>query len=490
MELFHIKTNCIYLCYYIMRILLTGATGYIGKRLLPALVELGHHVICCVRDRDRFNPPDSLLPHIDIIEIDLAKKETLKYIPKHIDGAYYLVHSMASTDDFKSLEELTANNFVEAIQHTNVKHLIYLGGMVNEDELSEHLRSRKNVEDILAQGSYHFTALRAGIIIGSGSASFEIIRDLVEKLPLMVTPKWLNTRCQSIGIVDVISFLSLSLFNPKTFDNNFDIGGADILTYKEMLLHFAQVRALKRFIFTLPIMTPRLSSYWLYFVTSTSYNLAVSLVDSMKVEVVSRDNELAGILGIEVMGYDESLKRAFQKIESNEIVSSWKDAFASSGFKADISDYIKVPTFGVFTDERKRAFNSREQVLENIWQIGGETGWYAGNWLWQLRGYLDKLVGGVGLRRGRTNVNSIHAGDALDFWRVLYANREEGRLLLYAEMKLPGEAWLEFKVNQNEVIQTATFRPLGIAGRLYWFAVLPFHGFIFNGMLKSISTST
>lgn len=470
-----------------MRILLTGATGYIGKRLLPALVDEGHEVICCVRDKDRFNPPQSLLSKIEIIELDLVDADSLQKIPKDIDGAYYLVHSMSTSTDYKVIEQQAAENFRKAIAQTALKHLIYLSGIVNEDQLSEHLVSRKNVEDELGKGSYNFTTLRAGIIIGSGSASFEIIRDLVEKLPVMIAPKWLKTRCQPIGIADVIRFLSSSLFRPETFNKNFDIGGADILTYKEMLLSFGKVRSLKRYILTVPVMTPKLSSYWLYFVTSTSYNLASSLVDSMKIEVVCRNNDLEKILNITPITYEASLKRAFQKVENNEIVSSWKDAYVSSGFNLDISDFIQVPTYGCFVDRRKKSFEERDKVVKNIWRIGGETGWYAGNWLWQLRGYLDKMAGGVGLRRGRTNVNAIHAGDVLDFWRVLYANKEEGRLLLYAEMKLPGEAWLEFKIEGEELVQTATFRPLGILGRLYWYAVLPFHGFIFKGMLKEIT---
>jgi uncharacterized protein YbjT (DUF2867 family) len=394
---------------------------------------------------------------------------------------------MASSNDYKSIEQLSAENFRKALAATKIKHLVYLSGMVNESQLSDHLISRKNVEDELAKGHYHFTTLRAGIIIGSGSASFEIIRDLIEKLPVMITPKWLKTRCQSIGIVDVISFLVKTLFKKETYDKNFDIGGSDILTYKEMLLKFAEVRDLKRYIITLPVMTPKLSSYWLYFVTSTSYKLASSLVDSMKVEVVCRNQDLNNILDINPMSYEMALKRAFQKVENNQIVSSWKDAYVSSGFKAEISDSIEVPIYGCFIDKRSKEFESKDQVVKNIWKIGGETGWYTGNWLWQLRGYLDKLAGGVGLRRGRTSIDNIHAGDVLDFWRVLYANRSEGRLLLYAEMKLPGEAWLEFKIEDNNLVQTATFRPLGILGRLYWYAVLPFHGYIFNGMISAIS---
>lgn len=470
-----------------MKILLTGSTGYIGKRLIPVLVDAGHEVVCCVRDPKRFNPPESLVEKITVLQLDLLDKASLEHIPKDIDGAYYLVHSMSSEGDYKSLEETSAQNFRQALKNTNVNHVIYLSGIVNETELSKHLSSRKNVEDELAKGDYNFTALRAGIIIGSGSASFEIIRDLVEKLPIMITPKWLNTKCQPIGISDVMAFLSKSLFNPETYNANFDIGGPDILTYKEMLLNFGKARNLKRRIYTVPVMTPKLSSYWLYFVTSTSYKLAKSLVNSMKVEVVCRDNRINDILGITPLSYSEALKRAFSKIENNEILSSWKDAYSSSGINFNISDFINVPSYGCFKDSRTKPIENREASINKIWAIGGNTGWYYGTWLWKIRGYMDKLFGGVGLRRGRTNPITINVGDSIDFWRVLYADKTEGRLLLFAEMKLPGEAWLEFKVKDNKLIQTATFRPLGLAGRLYWYAVLPFHGFIFKGMLKALT---
>lgn len=471
-----------------MKILLTGSTGYIGKRLLPVLIELGHEVVCCVRDVKRFNPPESLKESITVIKVDLLDEASLENIPKDIDGAFYLVHSMSSSGDYEALEETSAINFRNALKNTKVQHVLYLSGIVNEKELSKHLSSRKNVEEELSKGDYNFTALRAGIIIGSGSASFEIIRDLVEKLPIMITPKWLHTKCQPIGISDVIEFLSKSLFNSETYNQNFDIGGPDILSYKNMLLDFGKMRNLKRKIFVVPIMTPKLSSYWLYFVTSTSYKLATSLVHSMKIEVICRDNRLNTILGITPLSYKESLKRAFSKIENNEILSSWKDSYASSDLNFNISDFIEVPSFGCFKDSRKRTIENRAISINKIWSIGGKTGWYYGNWLWRIRGVMDKFFGGVGLRRGRTNLSSINVGDSIDFWRVIYANKEEGRLLLFAEMKLPGEAWLEFKIENDQLVQTATFRPLGLFGRLYWYAVLPFHGFIFKGMLKQLTS--
>jgi uncharacterized protein YbjT (DUF2867 family) len=473
-----------------MKILLTGANGYIGKRLLPKLIEEGHYIVCSVRDKARFHFDENIRSKIEIIEMDTLIPETLRNIPKDIDAAYYLVHSMADSANFQDLELQSASNFRVALSSTQAKHLIYLSGIVNEAELSKHLLSRKNVEIELSKGSYHFTCIRAGIIVGSGSASFEIIRDLVEKLPIMITPRWLLTRCQPIAVSDVISALAKSLMNEKTFDRSFDIGADEITNYKEMLLSYARVRKLKRRIWIVPVMTPRLSSYWLYFVTSTSYKLAQALVDSMKVEVICRDNELLKILNIQPISYIDAIIRAFDKIESNEIISSWKDAYSSSDAKEKLSKYIFVPEFGCFKDQRKRKIENFSQCIDKLWSIGGDNGWYYANWLWRIRGFLDKLFGGVGLRRGRTNQKVISAGDALDFWRVIYAAKDEVRLLLYAEMKLPGEAWLEFKVAENILVQTATFRPLGLLGRLYWYLVFPLHSIIFKGLIRKLTENT
>lgn len=469
-----------------MKVLLTGATGYIGKRLLPVLIGKGCQVVCAVRDKQRFNIQNSLRPFVEVIELDFLRRETLDVIPFDIDVAYYLLHSMSSSKHYQSLESLSAGNFKMVMSRTRVKQVIYLSGIINDEELSEHLRSRRDVENELASGTYAFTCLRAGIVIGSGSASFEIIRDLVEKLPVMITPRWLNTKCQPIGVSDVIRILIGVILNKKCLNQNFDIGGIDVLTYKEMLLSFAKERGLRRWILTLPVMTPRLSSYWLYFVTSTSYRLAVALVSSMKVEVVCEDNRINSILDIQPIGYEESLKKAFIKIRQNEVVSSWKDALISGHLNVKVSEFINVPEFGCFNDVRVMPMKSRDNCVDRIWRIGGQTGWYYANWLWRLRGLLDRICGGVGLRRGRTHNDILEVGDALDFWRVFYANKKEGRLLLFAEMKLPGEAWLEFKTDNSRLIQTATFRPKGLWGRLYWYFVYPFHGFIFKGLLKAL----
>jgi uncharacterized protein YbjT (DUF2867 family) len=472
-----------------MKVLLTGVTGYIAKRLLPVLLAEGHEVVCCVRDRQRFDAFRYKTARLSVIEVDFLKIETLRVIPEDIDAAYYLIHSMAATTgDFEAMEKISATNFRDRIQQTKARQVIYLSGIINDDTLSKHLTSRKNVEQILGLGSFSLTTLRAGIIIGPGSASFEIIRDLVEKLPVMIAPRWLNTPTQPIAIRNVIEFLSGVLLNEPTYNHSYDIGGPDILTYKQMLLGFAQVRGLKRSIGIVPVMTPKLSSYWLYFITSTSYSLAQNLVDSMKVEVICKANNLQELLGIVPLSYEYAIKEAFTITEQDLVPSRWTDALTSSVLADGISKHISVPVHGCFVDYRKTRINDGEKVMRKLWSIGGTNGWYYGDWLWGIRGFIDKLFGGVGLRRGRKNQQEISPGDTLDFWRVLIAEKEEKRLLLYAEMKLPGEAWLEFNIDKENMLhQTATFRPLGLWGRLYWYSVLPLHGFVFRGMIRNIA---
>lgn len=471
-----------------MKILLTGANGYIGMRLLPELLKNGHEVICAVRDKNRLPLEPETIKKISVVEVDFAEEVDLNSFPTDIDVAYYLIHSMSgSTGDFDKIEAQAAKNFNIYMAHTSVKQVIYLSGIVNEEKLSKHLSSRKKVEDILFGGNYHLTVLRAGIVVGSGSSSFEIIRDLCEKLPVMIAPKWLDTKIQPIAVRDVISFLYGVMDREDCFDQSFDIGGPDILTYKKMLKKYAEIRDLHLWIISVPVMSPRLSSYWLYFVTSTSYKLAVNLVDSMKMEVVAKDDRLQQILGIKPLSYEEAIEKAFVKIEQNLVVSSWKDAL-TAGRLHNLQEYIQVPKYGCLKDKKVFKIEQPDKVLNRIWAIGGEHGWYYGNSLWKIRGFMDKMVGGVGLRRGRTSPTNLYTGDALDFWRVLYADRESKRLLLFAEMKLPGEAWLEFCINdKNELVQTATFRPKGIWGRLYWYAMLPFHYFIFGGMIRNIA---
>jgi uncharacterized protein YbjT (DUF2867 family) len=470
-----------------MKLLITGTTGYIAKRLALQLLEDNkHELVCCVRDMNRI--PDEIEDHprCSFIKIDFLEPQP-NIIPKDIDAAYYLIHSMATdNEDFEELEQRCAKNFKALIEETQCQQVIYLSGIVNDNSLSKHLKSRLQVEQTLKSDIYGLTTFRAGIIVGSGSASFEIIRDIVEKLPVMVTPKWLNTKTQPIGIRDVLAFLEGALGKKDLFNKSYDIFGPEILTYKQLLLQFAEVRDLKRYIYTLPVLTPKLSSYWLYFVTSTSFQLAQALVDSMKVEVIGKPSDINDRLNVQPMAYKTAVDLAFQRIQQNSVISSWKDAVSSGVFKDQLSKHIELPQFGCFKDVRSREIIDEAYTIEKIWSIGGRNGWYSFNGLWKIRGYIDKLFGGVGLRRGRTHDTYLEPGDPLDFWRVLFADKDEKRLLLFAEMKLPGEAWLEFKIVKNKLFQRAVFRPKGVWGRLYWYMVLPFHAFVFKGMLNAL----
>ncbi|WP_316826914.1 SDR family oxidoreductase [Pedobacter miscanthi] len=477
-----------------MKILLTGANGYIGTRLLPLLLEEKHEIVCMVRDKRRFISQSDLSNQVKVITGDLLDAETLNEIPEDIDIAYYLVHSMSSSQSsFSDMEKASSENFSRVIKTTSCKQIIYLTGIANDEHLSKHLGSRLAVEEELKSSGKACTILRAAIIIGSGSASFEIIRDLTEKIPFMITPKWVETRCQPIGIRDVLAYLIGVLHNNKAYNQTFDIGGPDILTYREMLLGYAKERGLKRWIFTVPVLTPRLSSLWLNMITPVPYSLARSLVDSMKNEVICKDNRIKEVVPRVCLSYAESLHLAFEKIDQNSIVSSWKDALNRGYLNSNFMDQIKVPQNGTLQYKVKMPFERKaEEVFDNIWRIGGNRGWYFMDWLWHLRGFLDKMFGGVGTRRGRTSNTDLQAGDVLDFWRVLLADKKARRLLLYAEMKVPGEAWLELKLVEFHgkafLSQIATFRPKGLWGRVYWYAMWPFHIVLFKGMAKEITT--
>jgi uncharacterized protein YbjT (DUF2867 family) len=475
-----------------MKILLTGSTGYIGKRLLQQLLEQGHSVTCLVRSLERLMTAEQSLEGVNGIEVDLLNPVPTSLHSMDLDVAFFLIHSMStSIGEFMKEEALSAGNFADFIRQTNCKQIIYLSGISNSEKLSRHLQSRKNVEDILRNSGKYLTVIRAGIIVGSGSASFEIIRDLMEKMPLIIAPTWVKTLCQPVAVGNVIKYLSGCMLHPDTYDQTFDIGGAEILSYKQMLLQYAEVRGLKRRIYVVPFISPRISSYWLYFVTSTSYYLAVNLVNSMKVEVVCKDTRLKDILHITPLTYKEACTRALERINLDAVQSSWTDA-VSMKKPGQLFQYLEVPTYGVLRDRRSIRINGDpERVLNKEFSIGGDTGWYYANWIWQIRGVMDKMVGGVGLRRGRRNATELNPGDSLDFWRVLIADRENMRLLLFAEMKVPGEAWLEFRILKKRdgyyLFQTATFMPKGLSGRLYWFLLLPIHLVMFKGMIKEIA---
>ena len=479
-----------------MHILLTGANGYIGMRLLPVLVEAGHEVTCVVRDSKRFSPLPHLLNKISIIEFDFLQDEKINPVFKgnKFHAAYYLIHSLNDKNGaLVENEKHSSESFVEVCSLTGVKQIIYLSGITNAGHLSPHLAARKTVKDILCKSGIAYTIFEAGIIVGSGSASFEIIRDLVEKLPLMIAPRWLNTKCQPIAIRNVINYLCNCLLDEKTLNKTFEIGGPTVLTYKQMLLEFAKVRGIKRYIITLPISSNTTSAYFIYFVTSASLALTKQLTKSMQNDMVVKDFSVLDIIPQYLYTYEEAIEMAFKRIEQNMVVSSWKDAASSSLTDLDINEYIEVPRYGCYKDRKWVEIdeNKIEEVADRFFGIGGSNGWYYADSLWHLRGVIDKLFGGVGLERGRRSESKIQPGDALDFWRVLLVDHKNHRLLLFAEMKLPGEAWLEFSIVRNKyrciLTQTATFRPQGVAGRNYWYLMLPFHYFIFRNMINRIA---
>lgn len=478
------------------KILVTGANGFVGKRLIIELLNQGHelYALCRIKGTKVFAEDRA---HLNYIWGDLRHPDTLKQIPHDIQAAYYLVHSMSDiVANLVSTELEVAQAFVEGVKNSSIKQIIYLGGIINDEQnLSPHLKSRLLVEQTLKASQIPCTVLRASLIIGSGSASFEIIRDLCEKLPIMIAPKWVNSLCQPIAIRDVLFYLSQVLLNPVCMDQTFDIGGPDIFSFKQVLLEYAKFRHLKRWIINVPVLTPHLSSYWLVFITSVNYSLCAYLVESMKTNTVVQLKTLQSLIPHTCLSYHEALQLTFQKIAQNEVVSSWMDSWEVGGKDPNMAHYLQVPHEGCLKDER-RVFiqDSKQAALDRIWRLGGDTGYYALNWAWRLRGFLDQIIGGVGLNRGRRHPCEIMPGDSIDFWRVIAADKNKGQLILFAGMKVPGEAWLQFKIepknNRWLLIQTATFRPKGILGRLYWYSLIPFHLFIFQKMANALAGKT
>lgn len=474
------------------KILVTGATGFIGKRLIAQLLENNHEVWALVRVKGTsiFAKENA---NLHLVWGDLRDSHALDQIPQDLEVAYYLMHSMGEmSSSLSETERAVAENFVNALKKTRIQQIIYLAGIIRGDDLSPHLQSRLMVENILKESQIPTTILRASIIVGSGSASFEIIRDLVEKLPLMIAPRWLLSKCQPIGIRDILFYLQAVMLHPKCLNETFEVGGPDVLTFKDVLHQFAQVRGLIRYIITVPVLTPRLSSYWLVFITSVPFTLASYLVESMKTNTNCADNRIHGIFAHSCLTYKEAIEQAFLKIKQNEVTSTWMDAWSLRTIDQDIKQYIEVPTDGVLQDIQKVTIEGDpNRVLDNVWKIGGTNGWYALDWAWDLRGLMDKFVGGVGMNRGRRHPTEIMVGDSIDFWRVLKADRKEEHLILYAQMKMPGEGWLEFRIDRSqptpELIQIATLRPKGLFGRFYWYLLFPFHYWIFRRMAKAIA---
>jgi uncharacterized protein YbjT (DUF2867 family) len=466
-------------------------------RLIQELLAADHEITATVRDRRRFAMDNfgENEPRLHVVEADFLDASTLENLPQGIDAAYYLIHSMGSGGDFARKEAQCATNFSDAAKSHGWKRIIYLGGLAADDgPLSEHLASRRKVQDILSGCGVPLTTLRASIIVGSGSASFEIIRDLAEKLPVLITPRWVHTHCQPIAIRNVLDYLTGILNHPETMGESYDIGGPEVMSYLDLIKRYCDVRGLRRIFLPTRVLSPRLSSGWLCLLTSTSFPLARSLVDSLTHETVCRDTKLRAIIPLELLTYCEAVERALARIAQNHVPSSWINSLAAGTLSPHLFDAIKVPEHGILSDSRTVPLTApREDVIARIWSIGGSVGWPSMNWAWRLRGVIDKFFGGIGIRRGRRHPLDLHAGDALDFWRVLLADRAKGRLMLYAEMKLPGEAWLEFSIEDapdgsHMLRQTATFRPQGLLGRLYWMVVLPFHWILFPRMARNLAS--
>lgn len=465
-----------------MKILLTGSTGYIGRRLKQILLnDENIELKLLVRNKKSVSSMDK---KIEIIEGDTFNKESLKEALKDVEVAYYLIHSL-SNENYKDLDKISAQNFLDVAALCGVKRIIYLGGLgVKNENTSEHLLSRIETGEILSSNKNVQTIwFRAGVIIGSGSASFEIIRNLTEKLPIMTTPKWVDTKAQPIAVSDVLSYLHNGLYLNEKENLIVDIG-SEQLSYKNMMLKTAKVLGLKRYLITLPFMSINLSSYWLNLFTPVPFTVAKALIEGLKSEVIiQNDHAKKYFPNIIPISYEEAVKNAIKEIEENQVISRWNDKGDGVWEKNAQNEISKA----VFIDRKEVDISNLEasKVYQSFIGIGGENGWFDFDFLWELRGIIDKLIGGVGLKRGRRSQCDLRISDCLDFWKVVDLKKDE-RLLLYAQMKVPGEAWLEFKIKDNKLIQSAYFYPKGVLGRLYWYALVPLHYFVFNNMIKSI----
>src|SRR5579871_533898 len=466
-------------------ILLTGATGYVGGRLLHALQAAGDRVRCLSRH------PEALRPRVarttEVVKGDVLDSGSLARAMVGVHSAYYLVHSMASANSFEAEDRLAANAFALAARAAGVNRIIYLGGLGSGGDLSAHLRSRQEVGRILRESGVATIEFRAAIVIGSGSASFEMIRALVEKLPVMITPRWVNTSTQPIAIEDVIDYLKQALALEIDSSGIVEIGGTDQVTYLDLMKEYARQRGLRRWMIPVPVLSPRLSSLWLSLVTPVYARVGRELVDSLRNETIVKDRSANDLFSIRPLGYREALKRALANEDREFAETRWSDAFSS----VSVSRQWGRAKFG------RRMVDSRSVhvpfppaiAFRPVERLGGKTGWYYGNWLWRIRGLLDLMLGGAGMRRGRRDPDRLLAGDTLDFWRVEEIQADT-LLRLAAEMRLPGRAWLQFEVKPDGsgsvVRQTAIFDPAGVFGQLYWYLLYPVHQFVFAGMLRGI----
>lgn len=470
-----------------LRVLVTGATGYIGGRLVPRLLAKGHHVRCVARNPQRLRGYD--WPGVEIVPGDLEEPDLFWNVCDNIDVAYYLVHSMASGQAFRERDRLMALSFADAAAKAGVKRIIYLGGLGDPQKVhSKHLVSRQEVGRCLASTGVPVIEFRAAVIVGSGSASFEMIRHLVERLPLMIAPTSVNTRCQPIGIRSVLEYLVEALDHP-TARGVYEIGGSDVLSYREMMLRYAQIRGLRRFIVPFPVPRPDLAGHWVDLVTPIPFSIAQPLVESLQTQVTVRSDAARLTFKVQPTGYDEAVRLAIARVEQDSVATTWASSISSLTQDLGDEDFLGEHEGMLLDRKRRRVRASRELMFAYICRLGGEEGWPAGNLLWQMRGVMDRMAGGVGMRRGRRHPRELRVGDPIDWWRV-EALEEPHMLRLRAEMKVPGRAWLQFEVlpdtNGCRVEQTAFFEPWGILGYLYWYAVLPFHRFVFPGLINAL----
>ena len=468
-------------------ILLTGASGYIGGRLLPSLEKQGYRLRCLARHPDILKP--KVGPSTDVVAGDVLDRQSLESAMRGVDVAYYMVHSMQSTGSFEDTDRQAARNFSHAAKEAGVKGLIYVGGLgSDEEDLSAHLRSRHEVGNILRESGLPVCEFRASAVIGSGSASFELIRALVERLPVMLTPKWVKGKAQPIAIDDLLDYLMEALQIPTSKYRIYEVGGADQLSYADMMRAYARQRGLKRWIIPVPVLTPWLSALWLGLVTPLYARIGRAIIESIVHVTVVRDNAALTTFSVRPMGIDQAIHRALAHEETHFSETRWSDAISSSG---------KQPSWGGvrfgtrIVDSRTMTVQAPpEVVFRCIQRLGGAHGWYACNWMWQLRGLIDLLQGGPGMRRGRPSATQLRVGDTVDSFRV-EAIEPHRRLRLKSEMHLPGRAWLDFEVtstgSSSTIRQTAIFDPIGLIGQLYWYSLYVPHEFVFRGMLRGIA---
>ena len=470
------------------RILITGATGYVGGRLLEALESRGDAIRCMARRPDFLAARTAAAT--TVVKGDCLDAESLDGAVEGVETAFYLVHSMGTKKNFEEQDRTAAENFGRAAKRAGVKRIVYLGGLGEESEkLSKHLRSRHETGSVLRESGVPVIEFRASIVLGSGSLSFELIRNLVERLPVMICPRWVQVKAQPIHIQDVVSYLVASIDLPQEGSQIYEIGGEDQVSYGEIMAEYARQRGLRRFMIPMPILTPYLSALWLGLTTPVYARVGRKLISSIKFPTIVRDDKASRAFDIRPVGLTKAIALAARNEDRRFAATSWSDAISAGG---EPKSWGGVKFGSRLLDRRsKRVDAPPERAFVPIRRIGGKVGWYYGDWLWKLRGFLDLLVGGVGLRRGRRDAEKIVVGDALDFWRV-EAYVPNRRLRLSAEMKVPGRAWLEFEVEPapdggSIIHQTAEFDPVGLLGLLYWYAIYPLHGSVFSGMLNGIA---